>query len=260
MRPQRGSRATSSTGASVWRAPTARICSRITRAHALGERRAPTSRRARSPAGTGRRRARRSPAVLSSCTIAGMPSRVSSTQEALDRVRERGALARAEPGRRADARDLRRCRARGARARAARENASSSDELRRPHAAELRELLVERHAREEVCGALFRRKCGVSVAARSVAASSGQRVPLRDRLARPPPSRVAWIREMRGPLRPPRRVEDVRCPSSRPQSARRPPAILRAAGIARLGSPLPRPGARARAPQEAPCHRRSSTR
>ena len=147
-RPQRGSRATSSTGASVWRAPVATICSRITAP--MRSMRSGSHVDAR-PIACGNCVASRAhrPAVLSSWTIAGIPSRVSLHEVALDRVRELGALARAQPGRRADARDLADAVRERAGPRPHRRTPSVDDERGAPHATELRELLVQRHARQD---------------------------------------------------------------------------------------------------------------
>ena len=90
-----------------------------------------------------------SPAVLSSCTIAGMPSRVSSTRKRwiafVNAARSRGRSPVDAPMRVISPMPC----ASSALRRRDRERVVL-DELGRPHAAELRELLVERHPGEQL--------------------------------------------------------------------------------------------------------------
>ena len=79
VRPQRGSRQTSSTGERPWCAPVARICTRTASASASAR---SGSQVLASPIACGKIVASRAirPEQISSWTIAGMPSRVSSTR------------------------------------------------------------------------------------------------------------------------------------------------------------------------------------
>ena len=85
---------------------------------------------------------------------------------ALDRVREHGALARCESGRRADARDLADAVLQPAGGALGREP-SSRAKRSAPHATELRELLVERHTRKkrvEIHDGILTRSCDALLA------------------------------------------------------------------------------------------------
>ena len=97
-RPQRGSRMTSSTGDRPWWMPSARMDGADRRAHLA--RRAPGRTRRPRPAawGTSPPSTPTSPVRHSSCTSAGMPSRVSRTRSALQVPEPRGPLDRRPPG------------------------------------------------------------------------------------------------------------------------------------------------------------------
>jgi hypothetical protein len=83
-------------------------------------------------------------------------------QETLDGVHEGGALARPQPARTTDARDVPRAVAQQL-ARLRFGEGLGLDEPGRPHAAELRQLLVERHARQEVVHARIEATRGVPI-------------------------------------------------------------------------------------------------
>ena len=160
-RPQRGSRQTSSTGPRPWCAPVARICVRT--ASASSSTSAGSHVLAR-PIACGKTVASRAinPEQISSWTIAGMPSRVCST-----RCRWMSfASSAASVGRRSLAPAMRVTwpRPEASRPALSGRQAVVVGELEDPVAAELRELLLQRHAAEQVVGALLGGQRGVEVA------------------------------------------------------------------------------------------------
>ena len=152
MRPQRGSRATSKIGASPWWAPIARSWRAKLEASASSS---SGSHAAASPIDCGKHTASRatSPCRHSSWTMAGMPRRVSSHEEALDLVGQRGDDGHREARRAGHARDLPDAGAQALLGLAGLD-AIGVEDLEDPDRAELGELLLERHARQEVVDAI----------------------------------------------------------------------------------------------------------
>ena len=152
MRPQRGSRATSKIGASAWWAPIARSWRAKLEASASSS---PGSQAAASPIDCGKHTASRAtrPCRHSSWTIAGMPSRVSSTRKRWISLASAAAARHGEVGRPGHARDLADA---GAEARAGLVGVDvlAGQDLEDPDRADLGELLLERHPRQEVVDAV----------------------------------------------------------------------------------------------------------
>ena len=150
VRPQRGSRAMSSTGASVCRAPVRDHLLADHRADAFEQVRDPTCSRGRSPAGTASRHARTgprcSPRARSPGYRAACARRDSAGSRSLNAARSRGRSPVDAPMRVISPMPCASSRVGGSALRRRRRRRVAV----RPHAPELRELLVERHPGQEI--------------------------------------------------------------------------------------------------------------
>ena len=161
VRPHRGSRQTSSTGESPWWAPIARISTRTASARAVINSGCHVL---ATPIACGKIVASRAirPEQISSWTIAGMPRRVSVDEVALHLVGQLRGCAGVEAARPGDPRDLAEAVAQQRR-RPRRIEAVAVGELEHPGAAELGDLLLGRHAGEQVGDPLGDRERRVAV-------------------------------------------------------------------------------------------------